>query len=173
MVGVDPSPTMIRAARDADPDGAYHLAAAEALPLEDASVDLVIAFMSLHDIDDLSAAVVECTRVLRPEGRFCVAIVHPINSAGAFESEAADSPFIVQGSYLEERAYDTTVERNGLQMTFHSRHRSIETYSRTFESAGLVIELMREPPARTNERVVDRWARLPLFLHFRLRRAER
>jgi ubiquinone/menaquinone biosynthesis C-methylase UbiE len=58
------------------------LADAAALPLDDASADLAIAFMSLHDIDAMSAAVREIARVLEPGGRLCLASVHPINSAG-------------------------------------------------------------------------------------------
>jgi ubiquinone/menaquinone biosynthesis C-methylase UbiE len=35
--------------------------------------------MSLHDIDDMEAAVAEAGRVLVSGGRFCFAIVHPIS----------------------------------------------------------------------------------------------
>jgi ubiquinone/menaquinone biosynthesis C-methylase UbiE len=45
------------------------LADAAALPLEDASVDLAVAFMSLHDIDAMSSAVREIARILEPHGR--------------------------------------------------------------------------------------------------------
>jgi SAM-dependent methyltransferase len=47
VVGVDASPTMLAAGRDADPEVETHLADAAALPFADASFDLVIAFMSL------------------------------------------------------------------------------------------------------------------------------
>ena len=47
VVGVDPSPTMIAAARDADPGGEYIEADAAALPFEDGAADLAVAFMSL------------------------------------------------------------------------------------------------------------------------------
>jgi ubiquinone/menaquinone biosynthesis C-methylase UbiE len=49
--------------------------------------------MVLHDVDDLDGAVREAARVLEPGGRLCLAIVHPMNSAGRFEGEAADAPF--------------------------------------------------------------------------------
>ena len=40
------------------------------LPFPDESADLVIAFMCLHDFDDMSAAVAEAARILTPGGRF-------------------------------------------------------------------------------------------------------
>src|SRR5689334_16320148 len=51
VIGIDGAPTLIEAARKADPDGDYRLADATALPLDDNSADLAVAFMSLHDID--------------------------------------------------------------------------------------------------------------------------
>lgn len=68
---------MVAAAREADPLMDIRLADAGALPLDDASADLAITFMSLHDIDLMPAAVREVARVLEPGGRLCVAIVHP------------------------------------------------------------------------------------------------
>lgn len=168
-VGVEPSPTLLAAAREADPAGDYREGAAEALPLGDGAADLVVAFMVLQDVDDLQAAVADCARVLRPGGRLCAAVVHPINSAGKFDDKSADSPFVIRGSYLAERDYHDTFERDGLRMTFHSRHHPLEAYSRALEAAGLGIEAMREPPAiaasasgRSNQ-----WMRVPLFLHLR------
>jgi ubiquinone/menaquinone biosynthesis C-methylase UbiE len=99
VIGVDTSPSLVAAAHGLDPSVDIRLADAAALPLDDASADLAIAFMSLHDISAMPAAVREVARVLEPGGRFCVAIVHPINSAGRFETTAADesAPFVDQG----------------------------------------------------------------------------
>ncbi len=51
VAGVDVSPTLIAAARDADPTGDYTMADAGELPFADGTFALVTAFMSLHDID--------------------------------------------------------------------------------------------------------------------------
>src|SRR5215208_3333909 len=53
VTGVDAAPTMIRLAQEADPSGDYVLADATALPFDDQSFDLVVAFNSLMDIDDM------------------------------------------------------------------------------------------------------------------------
>jgi len=175
IIGVDASPSLIAAARASDPSMDIRLADAAALPFDDASADLAIAFMSLHDINAMSAAAREVARVLEPGGRLCVAIVHPINSAGHFEMTVAGepAPFVIKGSYLDEFEYSDTVERDGLSMTFHSQHRPIESYFLALEEAGLLVEILREP--RVPDHVVKsdrgrRWQRVPLFLHLRARR---
>jgi len=166
VIGVDASQTLIDHARVADPEGDYRVADAASLPLADASVQLVTAFMSLHDVDDMEGAVGEAARVLVPDGRLCVAVVHPINSGGRFESREPDAAYIIRESYFEARRYTDVVERDGLRMTFSSWHRPIQAYSAALESAGFLIERVAEI-ADTTDPPGDRWQRLPLFLHIR------
>jgi ubiquinone/menaquinone biosynthesis C-methylase UbiE len=170
VIGIDGSQTLVDAARAEDPSGEYLVADAAALPVDAATVDLVVSFMVLHDVDDLDAAVRECARVLRPGGRMCAATVHPLNSAGHFKGESDKSPYVITGSYLSEFRYEYAASRHGLGMTFHSRHRPLETMARAFEQAGLLIEAIREPPARWADPMAGgakRWQRVPLFLHLR------
>lgn len=167
VVGIDASPTLIAHARRADPDGDYRVADGAAIPFPDGSVAMVIAFMSLHDIDDMDGAVREIARVLRSGGRACIAVVHPINSAGRFAERAHDAPFLIRDSYFEPRHYADRVERDGLVMTFSSVHRPQEAVFAALEAAGLATERLVEvaddtaPPG-------DRWQRIPLFLHLRV-----
>src|ERR671925_919435 len=63
-VGVDSSASMVEAAREADPGGEYVVADAAALPFPDEHADLVVAFMSLMDVDDMPGAAGEFARVL-------------------------------------------------------------------------------------------------------------
>ena len=149
------------------------LADAASIPLDDECADLVVAFMSLQDVDAMPAAIKEVARILVPGGRFCLAIVHPINSSGGFEASAADARFVISGDYLRPFRYSETVERDGLSMTFHSEHRPIEAYFVALEEAGLLVETLREPsvPDQSIDSPAERrWQRLPLFLHLRARR---
>jgi SAM-dependent methyltransferase len=158
---------MIRHAREADPSGEYHVASAAELPLADAAADLVVAFMSLQDMDDPEAAVREAWRVLEPGGRFCLALVHPLNSAGRFESDEPEAAFVIAGSYRERARYVETVERDGLEMTFTSDHRSLEGWLRLLTENSFLVEAVREIYAPEE----PRWSRIPFFLHVRARKS--
>jgi SAM-dependent methyltransferase len=151
---------MVAAARESDPSMDIRLADAAALPLDDASADLAVAFMSLHDIDAMPLAVREIARILEPGGRLCFAIVHPINSAGRFERPAADAPFVIEGDYLRSFGYSDTVEREGLTMTFYSQHRPFEAYFSALAEAGLLVEALQETSIPENAIVSEasrRW----------------
>ena len=78
VTGVDSSPTLLDAASSADPDGEYVVADAASLPFSDATFDLVVAYNSLMDIDDMPGAVREAARVLRPGGLLAFCATHPL-----------------------------------------------------------------------------------------------
>jgi SAM-dependent methyltransferase len=170
VVGIDASPTMLAAARKADPAFEVYLADAAALPLDAGSFDLVVAFMALQDVDDLEGAVQEAARVLVPGGRFCLAVVHPLNSAGEFEGTEPDSPFTITGSYLQPSYYADQLARDGRELTLVSIHRPLQAYSDALADAGFVVERLREigrPQSAIRLARHRRWQRLPLFLHLR------
>src|SRR5207248_8695494 len=81
---------------------------------------------------------------LKPSGRLCAAIPHPLNTAGAFQSRDATAPFVITGSYLDSSQSTMVVNRGGIRLTFHSEHRSLEVYFRALETAGLLTETLRE-----------------------------
>ena len=170
VVGVEGSPTLAAAALGHG-DGCYVAADAARLPLRGGCADLVVAYMSFQDVDDVAGAIGEAARVLEPGGRFCFAIVHPINSAGAFAEPSARAPFIIEGSYLEPHRTENRIDRGGIPMTFHSLHRPLADYIQPMSSAGLLLETLLEP--RMDDAFIaedaseERWRRLPLYLFVR------
>jgi SAM-dependent methyltransferase len=176
VVGLDAAWPLVRLAASHELRQPFVAGNAGALPFGDQSFDLVLAYMSLHDIDCMPEAVSEAGRVLRPGGRLCLAIVHPISSAGLFTERAADAPFQITRSYLESRPSDWVLDRGGHQLVFHSEHRPIEAYSRAVEAAGLLIEAIREvrPPAPADPADPSaRHQRIPASLHLRAVRPSR
>lgn len=163
VIGIDVSPSLIAAAREADPESEYVESDAAAMPLDDGVADLAIAFMSLMDMDDMPGAVREIGRVLEPGGRFVGAVVHPINSAGEFVPRDGDdnAPYRID-SYLDRRRYSDTLDKQGYVMTFESIHFTVEDYSRALEAGGFVIAQVRELYDDRN----PRWRRMPLFLRW-------
>jgi SAM-dependent methyltransferase len=166
VVAVDASPAMVERACETLE---AVVADAASLPFEDGACDLVTAFMSLQDVDDLRGAVREAGRVLEPGGRLCFAVPHPLMTSGVFAERRLDAPFVVE-TYLEPRRLSNVVERGGLRIDFAAEHRPLEAYSRALEDGGLAIEALREvflPPALWKDEAAGRWARIPSFLHVR------
>ncbi|HEY4887221.1 MAG TPA: GNAT family N-acetyltransferase [Candidatus Dormibacteraeota bacterium] len=176
VIALDASRAMMRATVEASPELPALVADAAALPVTDGCCDLVIAYMSLQDVDDMPSAVREVGRALEPGGHLCMAIVHPLNSAGRFASLDPNASFVIQGSYLDAHTYVETVARSGLEMTFSSVHRPIEAYFRALEEAGLMVESLREVPVgkpSSDDPRHQRWRRLPLFLFVRAVKGDR
>jgi SAM-dependent methyltransferase len=167
VVAIDSSATLVRHARAADPDGIYLHADAAALPFPDASFDLAVAYNSLMDVADMPASIQEGARVLRPNGRLCVSVTHPISDAGSFSGDDPDAVFTIEGTYLGRRRFEGACERDGLKMTFRGWCYPVEDYARALEKAGLVIEAMREPTPIGELPEYERWRRLPMFLQLR------
>lgn len=73
LIGVDAAAGMVEEARRLNPRAQFENAAAESLPLPDASVDLVLSSISFHHWADQGKGVREVARILRPGGWFCLA----------------------------------------------------------------------------------------------------
>ena len=79
VIGIDPTPAMIRIAREQSEDHPngdriqFMGGSAEEIPLDDASVTVAMAVNTLHHWDDIDAGLAEVKRVLRRGGRFILA----------------------------------------------------------------------------------------------------
>jgi SAM-dependent methyltransferase len=164
VVGVESSPALAQAAKDADPSFEVHVADAAAMPLPDHHVDLVIASLSLMNMDDMPGVVGEIARVLRPEGRFCFSVLHPINSWGD-----------AGAGYFETVRYTEELRRNEARMILHDTHRPLSDYFGALQDVGFLVERIVEPVpddayiAAFPE--VVRWLERPGFLLVRARLA--
>ena len=143
VIGADRSATLARAATAARPAMSVVLADAAALPLGDRSTDLVVACMSLLDVDDFPGTVREIGRILRPGGHLCMAVIHPFISAQDEQSMHSAS-FTFSRPYLQPRRYVDRIERDGLGMTFTSMHRPLSDYASALFANGMVLGALTE-----------------------------
>jgi len=77
VIGVDRSAAMLAKARTKLPHSEFRDGDLEALPLADASVDVAVCALALVHLPEVSKAVAELARVVRPGGRVVVSDVHP------------------------------------------------------------------------------------------------
>jgi SAM-dependent methyltransferase len=109
----------------------------------------------------------EVARVLAPGGRFCISLLHPIET---WADAGTDS-------YFDVTRYEKEVVREDARMTFADVHRPLADYFEALEAAGFLIERLREP-APSDEYVrrfpeVVRWQGRPFLLHVRALLASR
>ena len=89
VVGLDPAPGMIAAAREVEPNIEWILGNAEDLPLEDGSFDCVISQFGMMFFQDIQKAAQEMYRVTKPGGRLAVAIWYTIDQNPAYRDIVA------------------------------------------------------------------------------------
>jgi SAM-dependent methyltransferase len=166
VIGIDPTPALIAAARHRDTHGAYVQAEAERLPFRDQRFDLVVSYLSLIDIPDVPAAISEMARVLTPGGRLLIANLTSFNTAcgelGWIKDDDGRRLHYAIDHYLEDRA--TWIDYRGIRVLNH--HRPLSAYFRALLGAGLVLTHFDEP-APTDDAPASRarsYARVPWFL---------
>ncbi|MCE7005237.1 class I SAM-dependent methyltransferase [Kibdelosporangium philippinense] len=166
VTGVEPAPGLRKAAQEAHPEGKYVDGEASNLPFQDASVDLLVSYNMLMDVDDLDGALREFARVLKPSGKLAITIVHPVADSIGFDQSDPEAPFTIDGSYLATSAFNAVDTKEGISMHFSGWHRSIGTYAEALRQAGLLIETIREPVPHDDspEDRFARWRRFPAFM---------
>ena len=129
VYGVEPAGKMReQAERDArHPNVRYLAGEGAAIPLPDASMDLVLMFLSFHHYLDQQAAVAEIARVLRPDGRVILRSTFSDNIPDLWwrpffprtlEIEAAMFPSLAEAKAMFAEAGLTRTERRQVERPF-------------------------------------------------------
>lgn len=168
VTACDPVAEFIEAAREMDSADAYAVADGADLPFADDSFDLIIAYNVLMDVEDVSAVLAECRRVLKPRGELIVSIVHPFADIGRFAGDEQNAPFVVDTPYYGRKHFAGTETRDGLSMDFFGWSQPLCDYVTALADNGFAITRLAEPvPAPDAPPHLERWHRLPLFLWLR------
>lgn len=163
--GIDPTAALLAEARRRDPAGDYRAAQGEALPLADASFDLVVSCLTLIDIEDIDRAIPEMARVLRPGGTLLVANLASFATAGTeigWQRDEAGSPrYYAIDRYLEERA--SWAEWRGIRI--RNWHRPLSRYMGLLLAQNLRLTWFAEPsPLGGEPGTADRYRRVPYYM---------
>ncbi len=84
VIGVDPNEDMLEVARRHDAPIEWKVGRAESLPLPDEHVDAVVSQFGFMFFDDKTRALAEMLRVLRPGGRFAMAVFDAIDHSPGY-----------------------------------------------------------------------------------------
>lgn len=147
VVGVDPTWNQISIA--AERGGGVHVAraGADALPFRSGSFDAAVACLVFEHIRSVDEAIAEVARVLRPGGRFCFFLNHPLlqtPGSGWIDDQILDPPeqYWRIGPYLIEEESIEEVEKD---VFIPFIHRPLSRYVNALIGNGLLIERMSEP----------------------------
>lgn len=147
VVGVDPTWNQIRIAAQRGGGVQVARAGADALPFGDASFDAAVACLVFEHIRAVDEAIAEVARVLRPGGRFCFFLNHPLlqtPGSGWIDDQILDPPeqYWRIGPYLIEEESIEEVEKD---VFIPFIHRPLSRYINALASNGLLVERMDEP----------------------------
>lgn len=181
VVAVDGSERLVAVARRrAEAAGwaiEHHCRNANALDvLADASFDLVLASMSLMDVEDYPGSVREAHRVLRPGGELVMTLTHP-----CFTPHGAHwlrDPSGVATGYVVDRYFDRRALPERMTARFRvpvlRRHQPLEDFIAAPLAAGFALVELQEPQATPAEVAqsarFEHLTRVPYFLFLRWRR---
>jgi SAM-dependent methyltransferase len=84
VVGVDPAPGMIAAAKEIEPNIDWILCSAESLELDDETFDCVISQFGMMFFQDRQKSVEEMFRVLKPSGSLAIAVWNSVEQNPAY-----------------------------------------------------------------------------------------
>lgn len=164
-IGLDPTVELLEAARARDPEGTYVEGRAEELAFADETFDLVVACLSLIDIEAADRGIAEMARVLKPGGTLLVANLTGFSSARARDGWQRDllgrPKYFAMDRYLEARA--KWEEWRGIRII--NWHRPLKDYMQWFLAQGLVLTHFDEPaPAGGDPSRADRYRRAPWYV---------
>jgi SAM-dependent methyltransferase len=147
VVGADPTWAQLVVARERGGGPRYVRADAAALPCRSGSFDAVVACLVFEHVRDVDGGIAEVSRVLRPGGRFCFFLNHPLLQApgsGWIDDQVLEPPeqYWRVGAYLVE---DETVEQVEAGVFIPFIHRPLSRYVNAMAANGLLVERMEEP----------------------------
>lgn len=145
VVATDVSGGMLAAGRRYDPPGrAVPMVQADArrLPFADGSFDVAFsAFGAVPFVPDADRVHAEVARVLRPRGRWVLAVTHPLR--WAFPDDPSEHGLTAARSYFDRRPYVETGASGAV--LYAEYHRTIGDHVAELVGAGFVVDRLVEP----------------------------
>lgn len=165
--GIDIDPVMIRAAQEFAQlhavDSCFRVGVAESIPFESESFDLILTFDVLEDVQDLTRAMAECYRVLKPGGHMYLVFpqyLHPTEHHLCLVSTTPGLHYFFSGRSLV-RVYNSILRERGESARWYGRRTeelqpwekcntingtSIRQFDQILASSGFITLQRLDPP---------------------------
>jgi SAM-dependent methyltransferase len=172
-VGVEGAHTMVVVAEKtlAGSTGQVIHTTIEAWNYPEAAFELVVSRLVLHYIADFAALCANVYQSLAPNGRFIFSVEHPVITACAhsWQTNGSQPGWLVDTYFVPGPR--VTAWLGGEVIRYH---RTIEEYFASLQSAGFVVERLREscpePEQFTDAETYELRKRVPLFLFLAARK---
>lgn len=125
VVGIDQSKAMLEIARAKVPGADFHEGQMDDLPFDDESFDLVLCTLALTHLPELTEAITQFARVLKPGGRLVTSDVHPFFTSLGLHAFYRPTP--------------------GVHAFVRNYHHSVSSYVSLLTASGLLIKGCWEP----------------------------
>lgn len=178
VTACDISPELITLGKEQKGDIAYRVSPAQDLSwVKPASQDVVLAVLTLQNMDKLDVVMKEVARTLKKGGRFIFVLNHPIirvpqASAWGYD-DATHTQYRRIDAYLSGKkvTIDMHPGKSGKRSLTYSFHRSLQEYMKVLRGAGFAIVRLEEwishrvsePGPRANAENASR-KEFPLFM---------
>ena len=184
IIGVDGSESLVRIARERAEKESLEIEficanANDLNSIADNSYELVVASMSLMDVEDYPGAVREVRRVLRNGGSLLMSITHPCFTPRMSEWERDPDDrnqllFFKVDHYFDRIAWDDMITKQ-FSAPVLRRHRPLQDYVQVLLREGLLLRDLSEAEPTADELTKsDRFrklTRIPYFLFMRWEKA--
>lgn len=151
VVASDISPELIDIAKEKGGKVSYHVSNAEDLSwVKEHSADVVLAVLTLQNMERLDVVMKGVARALKKDGRFVFVLNHPVIRVPQTSSWGFDEKEKVQyrrlDGYLSGKkvSIDMHPGKKGAKSVTYSFHRSLQEYMKLLKGAGFCIVRLEE-----------------------------
>jgi 2-polyprenyl-3-methyl-5-hydroxy-6-metoxy-1,4-benzoquinol methylase len=173
VTGIDSSADLIEAAKGhklaPELPVSFDVGSVDALPYDAETFDLVLCNHVMNDLQDPVQAIDEFSRVLRPDGRIVIMMLHPcFYNKHAERGDQKNN--LIASAYFQQRRVSQHFEVDGITSPAANTAwlRPLEYYTKSLAQAGFVITGLSEPHPSEQMIADDDWWRTsfsrPLFL---------
>lgn len=143
--------------------------------ISDNTFDIVLCAMMLMDVEDLNGTLQEIYRVLKPQGKVFISILHPCFKPPIEHKwfQESDGIQVRVKNYFSPSEWEGQI--NDIENKVIYRHKTISEYVKAFVQNGFIIKDMNEPIPTQEQREkssrIEWLTKIPMYLFISLEKS--